>query len=510
MKEENATKIAKGAGTAFVGIGIGMFLSYLGVLLIARYLGPEGFGLISLASTITIIVTTIVLVGLADGVVRFVSYYNGDKARRKGTVLFALKAVLALGLLASFIVFLFAEWVSVKVFHDESLIPVLRIFSIGIPFYTLLYIGKGALQGLQEIRLLVSVRDIIWNCTRLALLVGVFLIGFGVVGVAFAYVFAIAIASLIGFYYTNKKFQLFSNTNSVSVRKELLSFSLPLMFVGMVGLVTGWTDTIMLGYFLTTTDIGIYRIALSTASIVMMAPSAFGTIFYPVITEIYAKRDFNELRSTNKTVTKWVFMIMLPMVLLMMLFSKQVLYILYGSPYVIGALSLCILAIGYLVFSLFYLTNQILPTTGRTKLVLLNMCIGAFFNVILNTYLIPIYGITGAAFATTLSFLIIALCAFSEVYHITKIQPFKLNYTKIGFASLVSLVVVYVVTRFLFNNTIPVYVLIAMLVLYMVLYAGLLLVLRSFEAGDIVIMKLIEKKVGLKSIWVRNIVGRFL
>ena len=510
MKEENATKIAKGAGTAFVGIGIGMFLSYLGVLLIARYLGPEGFGLISLASTITIIVTTIVLVGLADGVVRFVSYYNDDEGRRKGTVLFALKVVLVLGLLASFIVFLFAEWVSVKVFHDESLIPVLRIFSFGIPFYALLYIGKGALQGLQEIRLLVYVRDIIWNGSRLVLLVGIFLIGFGIVGVAFAYLFAIVIASLIAFYYTNKKLQLFSNPNSVSVRKKLLSFSLPLMFVGMVGLVSGWTDTIMLGYFLTTTDIGIYRISLSTASIVMIAPSAFGTIFYPVITEIYAKRDFSELRSTNETVTKWVFMIMLPMVLLMMFFSEQVLYILYGSPYVIGALSLCILGLGNLIISLFYLTNQLLPTTGHTKLVLLNMCIGAVFNVILNVYLIPIYGITGAAFATTLSFLIIALCAFTEVYYLTKIQPFKAKYVKIVFASLVSLVVVYVVTRYVFNNDIPIIVLAGMFVLYMALYVGLLLVLRSFEEGDIVIMKLIEKKAGLRSKWIRSIVGRFL
>lgn len=510
MEEENVTKIAKGAGTVFVGTGIGMFLSYLGVLLIARYLGPEGFGLISLAYTIITIASIIVLVGLADGVVRFVSYYKEDEGRRKGIVLFALKIVLPLGILASFIIFVFAELISVKVFHDVSLIPILKVFSIGIPFYALLYIAKSALRGLLEIRLLVYIRDIIWNGSRLGLLVGVFVVGFGVVGATFAYVFAIIIVSFIAFYYTNKKFCLFSNPKPISVRKEIISFSLPLMFVGMIGLVTGWTDTIMLGYFLTTTDIGIYRIALSTAGILMIAPSAFGTIFYPVITEIYANKDFSELRSTNKTVTKWVFMIMLPMVLLMMLFSEQVLYILYGSPYVIGALSLCILAIGNLIISLFYLTNQLLPTTGRTKLVLLNMCIGAVFNVILNYSLIPIYGIKGAAFATTTSFLIVALCAFGEVYHLTKIQPFKASYAKIGFASLISLVVIYVITRFVFNNDIPVIVLVAMFVLYMVLYMGLLLVLRSFEEEDIIIMKAIEKKLGLKSTWIRSIIGRFM
>ena len=49
-----------------------------------------------------------------------------------------------------------------------------------------------------------------------------------------------------------------------------------------------------------------------------------------------------------------------------------------------------------------------------------------------------------------------------------------------------------------------------MFIIYMVVYVGLLLVLRSFEEEDIVIMKAIERRIGLKSTWIRSIIGRFL
>ena len=83
---ESLRKIAKGAGIVFIGTGIGMFFAYLGMMIVARFLGPTDFGLISLASAIATIVSSVVLVGMPAGVVRYVSFYKGrnDERRIKG------------------------------------------------------------------------------------------------------------------------------------------------------------------------------------------------------------------------------------------------------------------------------------------------------------------------------------------------------------------------------------------------------------------------------------------
>jgi len=354
----------------------------------------------------------------------------------------------------------------------------------------------------------VLARDIFQNAFRLLILVSLLILGYGIYGAAFAYTFAIIGAPFVAFFYLNKIFP-FWREKSVFTRKELLSFSWPLMFAGMLGLVMGWIDTLMLGYFLTAKDVGIYRASLATARLLVVVPASFSSIFFPLITELYSKGQIEELKDTNYAVTKWIFMIVFPLVLLMILFSKQILYILYGSAYIAGKLSLCILSLGYLVISIFDPTNQIIKTVGKTKLIMSNTGVGAVLNVILNFLLIPAYGINGAAIATTISLLTVRTLTFAEVYAITRIQPVKLNYAKVIFSSFISLTFVYAITKFLKVENVT-YILVLMFMLYIGIYFILLLVSRTFEEGDVVIMKAIETKTGLKSKYMRNIIGRFL
>lgn len=512
MTDETVKKIAKGAGIVFIGTGIGMFFAYLGIMIVARFLGPNDFGLISMASAVATIVSTVVLVGMSEGVVRFVALYEGknDQGRIKGVILSALGIVLPLGTIAGILLFLFADVISVGVFNEPNLTPILKMFAFSVPFYGLYCIFIYAIGGFQEMRYMVYVRDIFQNSIRLFLLIILLLLGYDVYGAAFAYTFAIIATSFIALVYLNKIFPMFSKKiKSISMEKELFSFSWPLMFAGMLGLVMGWVDTLMLGYFLTAADVGIYRASLSTAGLLMIVPSSFGAIFFPVITEFYSRGEKKELENTTAVVTKWILMIVLPLVLLAILFSKQVLYILYGAEYIAGALVLCILGFGYLIISVFSPTNRLISVIGRTRLIMVNTSIGAVFNVVLNFWLIPIYGIVGAGAATAFSLLVVNALAFIEVRMITGIQPMRLNYVKILFASIVSAVFVYVITRSFFK-IVPISVLVIMFLLYMCLYFILLLIIRTFEDEDVVIMKAIEEKSGVRSEWIRNVVGKFL
>lgn len=68
----------------------------------------------------------------------------------------------------------------------------------------------------------------------------------------------------LAFYFLEKKvFPLLkSDIKAVSMKKELFLFSFPLVFSGIAGMITTWTDTLMLGYFCTASDVGISDTAL--------------------------------------------------------------------------------------------------------------------------------------------------------------------------------------------------------------------------------------------------------
>ena len=508
--EQFLLKVAKGAGIVFIGTAVGMLLAYISMLIIARFLGPEDYGLISLASAVTTIASTVVLVGMAEGVTRYVSFYKGrgEKEKIKGVILSSLEIVLPLAVTAAVLVFLFADEISVKFFSEPNLASVLRVFAVSIPFFPLLRIFNRAIAGFQEIKYAVYSEHILQNLSRLLLLIFLLYMGLGIIGAAYAYVIGMIVAASASFYFLNKIFPT-KGLKTAPLRRELISFSWPLMFSGMLGLVMGWIDTLMLGYFMTARDVGIYRASLAIANLLKVFPASFMSIFLPIITEMYSRGEVEKMNEINCAVTKWILMLVLPITILMILFSKQVLYILYGEEYIEGAFALCILVVGRLIISIFRPTSQIIYTVGRTKLVMMNTCIGSALNVLLNFYLIPAYGINGAAIATSVSILTVNSLAFAEIFKIIHIQPLKFSYIKIFLASLISIYMTYVITKYLLKVTM-IYILIAMFLFYLSVYFALLLILRSFESEDIVVMKAIEMKTGVESEWIRKVIKKFL
>ena len=121
---ESLRKIAKGAGFVLIGTLIGRAFGYGSRLIIAR-LGASDYGLVSLGFAVMSIAATLSLVGMQSGITRYVSFYKGkeDKGRIKGTIIAALKITLPLSLIFAFILFWYASWISIHVFHDARLIP---------------------------------------------------------------------------------------------------------------------------------------------------------------------------------------------------------------------------------------------------------------------------------------------------------------------------------------------------------------------------------------------------
>ena len=111
----------------------------------------------------------------------------------------------------------------------------------------------------------------------------------------------------------------------------------------------------MIGYFRNVTEVGIYNISLPLSELMMAAPHALVALFVPIITEFYSLKKYNMIRKTYKDVSRWIFLINVPLFLLFFAFSPQILSLLFGNDYISGAAALTILVLGNLFYSLCFL-----------------------------------------------------------------------------------------------------------------------------------------------------------
>ena len=505
-------KIAKGAGIGFTGTFIGMALGYLSRMIIARWLGAADYGLICLGFAAMTIAATLSLVGLPSGIVRYVSFYKGkgNKGRIKGTIISALKISIPISLILTLLVFCFADWISVNIFHESRLTSVLRIFSVGIPFWVVASVLIAATVGFQDLQYRVYVNDIFQNVFKLVAITVLILLGFGVTGAAWGWVLAIVLMPFLALYFLERKvFSVLSpEVRAVPMGRELFSFSLPLIFAGIAGLIMGWTDTLMLGYFGGASDVGVYNAALPTAKLLSVFLGSFGSIFMPVASELYARGAIEDLRKVYSAVTKWVFSLVLPASLLMALFSDWVLRIMFGAEYVVGARALSVLALGYLIICVMGPSAQVLQAYGKTRVVMGNGFFGAGANILLNYLLIPAYGVDGAAVATGISLVIVNTLHLFFVYRVGRMQPFRMSYVKPLLASSAAFLIVYAMTKHVVG--VSLISLVEMFFVFLTLYFLLLLLFKSFEEEDLAVMRAIDQRLGTRSDWVREIIKRFL
>tara|TARA_Y100000310_G_scaffold343159_1_gene449508 strand:- start:21346 stop:22848 length:1503 start_codon:yes stop_codon:yes gene_type:complete len=487
---DSLKKIASGASILLVGAFLSKILSYVYRLIVAR-IGVDQYGLLSLALAILGILVTISMMGFNQGIVRYIAYYKGkeDYSKIKGTIVFALKITLSISLVLGILVFLFSEDIAIKIFQNSNLAQILKIIIFALPLTVLSTILIGVIEGFQKVKYEVLSKNVGENIVKISLTLILIFLGYNLLGAVIAYVIASLVTLILTLYFVQKKIFPFLSKKIIAldVKKELIKYSWPLTLTGVIMLVIAWTDTIMLGLFKSSYDVGIYNASLPTAQILYIVPYALSILFLPVLTELFAKKEMSTFRSTYKTTTKWIFMTNIILLALFVMFPDKILSLLFGSNYIEGSGALIILSIGFFVHFLSANSSNILLTLGRTKIYFLNALIVALVNVGLNFLLIPKYGLIGAAIATGSAAILMTILSFSETIYITKIFPFKLNYINIMISAIIAIFAtkwtIDKITLNLFSE-----IIIAIIILTLI-YIILLILTRSFEKEDKEIIK---------------------
>lgn len=511
-KDQALKSVARGAGIVFIGVIIGRVLGYLIRMVIARFLGPASYGLISLGIAGVEIATILALVGLPTAIGRYVSYYRakGEESKVRGIIRSSLSISLPSGVAIGILVFFLSGYISLKIFKEPHLLPILKSFAAIVPLYTLVWVCSSIFTGFKKMEYVVGTQQILRNVLILATFITLFYLGLGVKAAIYAYLLGYLITAVIAATLSQRIFPILgSRLESSANVKKLFSFAWPLVLVSMLWFIIGRVDTLMLGYFQAAASVGVYNAALPLAQLVPIILQSFTTIFMPTISAILSTGEKQDLRSIYTTTTKWIFTLTLPLFLLLFFFSQPILSLLFGSKYVGGAVALKILSFGFLVHAAVGPTAMTLNVLEKTKLNLINTLVAFASNIILNYYLIPIYGITGAAVATAVSFILMNALSLVELHYLIALWPFNRNYLKTLLTALCSMLLVYLFRKTLLKAwTTWAFALLALL--FLVFYGLLIVLSKSIEREDVAVLREIEKKLGIRLSFLKSFIEKFL
>ena len=179
--------------------------------------------------------------------------------------------------------------------------------------------------------------------------------------------------------------------------------TLPLAFISGMGLINSYTSIIMLGLFVTSSDIGIYRVADQMALLVSISLQAINMVVAPQFARLYAVGNKARLQRLATTSARAVLSLTLPVVVVFLLFGKPLLKFIFGAEFVLAYGPLSILAVGQLVNSAMGSVGFLLIMTGHEQDTARGVAVAAVGNIVLNLVLIPLWGTQGAALASAIT-----------------------------------------------------------------------------------------------------------
>ena len=363
---------------------------------VARYLGPEKFGLLSFAHSFVGLFTIFATLGLDEIVVRELVK---DESRRDSLVgtTFWLKlfgAFLVLLVLAFAINFTSNDVdTHILVFIIASA-TIFQSFNIVDFYFQSKILGKFVAYA-NFISLFIS------SIVKIALILShASLLAFAWVILFDSFVLA---CGFIYFFLKHSTFRIKYLIFHKSTAIDLLKDSWPLIFSGGVLMIQARIDQVMIKEMLGSLEVGYYSVAMRLIEAAAFIPMLLKSSLYPSIqsAKIQSKALYQD-RLLNFYRLNFLFFLVLAIPIF--IFAEPIIVLLFGIEYQPAGVLLALLSIRLFFANMGVARGTYIVTENLMKFSMFTMILGTIVNIYLNYVLIPNYGARGAIVATIVSF----------------------------------------------------------------------------------------------------------
>lgn len=370
-----------------------MLLSLILGAISARYLGPSNYGLINYGASYTAIFTPIISLGLYGIIVNEIV----KRPDKDGII---LGSAIGMRIISSILSSICIMIIVVIVNPNNRLLWIVTLLQCTAILFQWCDTFNYWCQSNYNSRAAVCIQllaYILSSIYKIYLLVSHKSVQWFAFSMGFDYIFQ-ALFYIIYFHKNgNSKLKFHWKT-----AKELLKQSYNYIFSSLASVVYGQIDRLMLGIFLGAKTVGLYTAAVTISSMWTFILSAIIDSVRPKIIEI---KQNNEKMYQKSIIQLYSFIIYfsIGVSIVICILSKYIIWIIYGKEYLSAQVSLCILTWAT-CFSFLGVARSIwCVCEGLQKYEKYLSILGAGLNIILNSIMIPLWGMNGAAIATLIT-----------------------------------------------------------------------------------------------------------
>lgn len=400
---EDKKKFSLDVGWAFIAsiipLGVGLLLR----IFFGNYLGPAGLGLYSLALIFYTVATMVGSLGIPTATVKYVAEYRDKRDQLNSFISCSYVNSIIFGVLFFLLFYFLAPYIA-GFFNKPELTTAIQIVSLGLPFYILSYTVFRLFNGLRRMGsysfglIFRSVLILIFSVTFIFM-------DMGVNGTMWAIVISEVVTTVAVLILSRNIFS-FMLIDYLKETRELITFGVQVLITDGTFFLDINIDTIIVGYFLTSQQVGIYSIAVMFAQLLFIIPGAMAQVTYPMLTEFYHKDLTSAMKSTLSKSMKYSFYVSSLLGLGVILFSSNIIALLLPPIFQEAVIPLTIIVFSLILYAPTTSIGSLWNAVGKPYIMSIMGIIFVALNAIVNIALIPIYGIMGAAIATSTTYLI--------------------------------------------------------------------------------------------------------
>jgi len=362
---------------------------------VARYLGPERYGLLSYAQSFVGLFSVVATLGLDNILVRELVKDESKRNILLGTA-FRLKllgAAAVMMLLAAAVQFTSNDGYTNALVFIVASATVFQSFNVIDLYFQSKVLSKYVALANAISLALLSLLKIACILLEAPLAAFAFLV----------LVDGIVLAAGFVFFYRRKKLSLRAWRFETATAKILLKESWPLILSGGALMIQARIDQVMIREMLGNTETAYYSVALRLIEALGFIPVVLHSSFFPALAKAkYVSEYLYQNRYLNYYRLSFFFFLLTATPIY--LFSEKIIVILYGEAYQPAGVLLCFMATRLLFTNIGTARSAFINIESLFKYSLCSMITGTVVNVLCNFILIPTYGSVGAVVATILSF----------------------------------------------------------------------------------------------------------
>lgn len=391
---ENAVKVTKNIGWALLGKVATLLGSFIVGIFVARYLGPEQYGLMSYVIAYVSIFQTLALFGMDNIEIREEAKNKEERDAIIGTA-FVLKLIFAI--ITILLIYILLQFSDNDIFTQRMIM----LYSISI-ICNCFFVARNYFTSIVWNEYVVKTeiaRTVIGVIIKIFLLVIHANLSWFVAAMTFDFVL---LASGYCFSYSRKIDKITLWCFDIKWAKYLIKQSFPLMLSLSAVVIMQRIDQLMISKMIGTENVGQYSVAFKFVEVMIFVPTIIAQTISPVLVKI---RNENKDEYVGKSqifmdLTVWICVIM---AIVVCIIAYPLVRFTFGEQYLHAVPVLQIMAFKVVGDALSQTSGQLMIIEGTQKYAVIRNIVGCICCIFLNLLLIPKNGIIGSSIVSVIS-----------------------------------------------------------------------------------------------------------